>query len=439
MKIKILPFLSRFDTLPCKGDTELMKIKNTTLGWIICFLAAIFYCYEYLLRVAPSVMILELMQSFKVSATEFGILTAVFYFVYTPMQLIVGPLSDLYGARRILILAIISCTVGSYLFSIAHILVVAAIGRALIGFGSAFAFVCILKLTDSWLPRRFFALFVGIATALGMIGAIFQVTVLGSLVHDIGWKSTIHIGTIVGIILIPVIWLVVRDNPDDVTIIKPQYRNFFFDFLSILKNPQMWLNGFIGCIMYLSLSAFAESWGTRSLTVIYNLSPFDARYSCALVFVGWLIGSPFVGYVSDVCHSRKIPLLIGSFFATILISLIIYCPHNNISLLFWLLFLFGFFSSCEILCFAISSENTTKNMIATASAFTNFVVMISGMASQPLIGKILDLTWTGKMLHGVRIYSLINYQLALTVLPVGFFLGFILIFWLRETGNKVSV
>ncbi|MDR1056984.1 MAG: MFS transporter [Coxiellaceae bacterium] len=420
----------------------MIKIKSSTLGWIICSLAAIFYCYEYLLRVAPSVMIPELMQAFQANATEFGVLTAVFYFIYTPMQLIVGPLSDLYGPRRILTLAVITCAIGSYLFSVAHILSIAAIGRALIGFGSAFAFVCILKLADSWLPQRFFAFFVGLATALGMIGAVFQITVLGPLVHDIGWKQTIHIGTIVGIVLIPIIWLVVRDKPEDgfslknITITKPQYRETFLGFLDILKNPQMWLNGFIGCIMYLSLSAFAESWGTRSLTIIYNLSSSNARVASSMVFLGWLVGGPLIGYISDSIRSRKIPILVGCFFSAILISLIIYLPHTSVTLLFWLLFLFGFFSSFEVLCFAISSENTAKNLVATASAFTNFLIMVSGIASQPLIGKVLDMTWSGQVLEGIRIYSMTNYQLALSILPLGFFLGFILTFWLRETGRN---
>lgn len=134
------------------------KTKNSILGWIICSLAAIFYCYEYLLRIAPSVMVPELMQAFRANATELGILSAFFYFVYTPMQIVVGLLSDLYGPRRILTIAIITCAIGSYLFSTANILLAAAIGRSLIGFGSAFAFVCILKLAAIWLPQRFFCI-----------------------------------------------------------------------------------------------------------------------------------------------------------------------------------------------------------------------------------------------------------------------------------------
>lgn len=418
----------------------MFKIKDTTLGWIICFLATVFYCYEYLLRIAPTVMVPELMQAFKANATEFGVLTAFYYFIYTPMQIVVGLLSDLYGPRRILTVAVATCAIGSYLFSTANVLLVAAIGRSLIGFGSAFAFVCVLKLAALWLPQRFFALFVGLATALGMVGAIFQVTVLSSLVHSIGWKQTINIGTIIGLILIPCIWLIVRDRSrgDDSgrqTKSTPQYYETFTGFLRLLRQPQMWLSGIIAGLMYLSLSLFAELWGIPFLSSAYHLSRHAAGMACAMVYLGWLIGGPLIGYISDVTRSRRIPLFGGCLGAVACISCVIYLPVLQQKVLYLFLFLFGIFSSCEILCFAISSENVSRQLIATASAFTNFLTMLGGFIFQPLVGVILDATWSGQMLDGIRIYSSDSYQLALTILPLAFFLGFILTFRLKETGE----
>ncbi len=418
----------------------MIKIKSSVLGWIICSLAAIFYCYEYLLRIAPSFMVPELMQTFKANATEFGMLSAFFYFVYTPMQIVVGLLSDLYGPRRILTVAIVACAIGSYLFSIADILLIAAIGRSLIGFGSAFAFVCVLKLASSWLPQRFFALFVGLATMLAMIGAIAQVTILSSLIHTIGWQKTINIGTITGIILIPIICLVIRDKPSIGPKVKtpPQYRETFTGFLKILKKPQMWLNGLIACTMYLSLSLFAELWGIPFLSNVYKLSANEAGLACSMVYLGWLIGSPTIGYISDITRSRRAPILFGCLVATILISLIIYLPQMNTKLLYLILFLFGFFSSFEILCFAVSSENAPQHLVATASAFTNFLIMLGGIASQPLIGILLDATWSGQTENTIRVYSVANYQLAFGVLPAACLIGFILTLFLKETGHKVD-
>jgi len=421
----------------------LIKTKNTmTTGWIICTLAAIFYCYEYLLRMEPSVMVTELMHEFQANATELGTLSAFYYFIYTPMQIIVGLLSDLYGPRKILTLAIIACAIGSYIFGIAHTLPVAAIGRLLIGFGSAFAFVTVLKLAASWLPQRFFALFVGLATALGMLGGMVGSIVLSSLVHSIGWQQTITVGTVLGVVLAPIVWLIIRDKPEialqenHTPKTKPQYRETFIGLLKILKKPQMWLNGFIACLMYLSLSLFAELWGNSFLANVYHLPTESVATANSMVFLGWLVGGPLIGYISDITCTRRIPISIGCLLSALTISLVIYFPPMNTSLLYLLLFLFGIFSSFEVLCFAISRENNPDNLVATASSFTNLLTMAGGIVCQPLVGKILDLFWSGQTQSGDRIYSAINYQYALTILPLAFLLGFILTFWLKETHNK---
>jgi len=55
----------------------------------------------------PGAMSHILMPVFKMNATQFGFLSACFYYTYTPMQLFVGILLDRFGARKLLIFAIL--------------------------------------------------------------------------------------------------------------------------------------------------------------------------------------------------------------------------------------------------------------------------------------------------------------------------------------------
>ena len=416
--------------------------KTLLTGWIICTLAALFFCYEYILRIEPSFMMPELMQEFQVNATQIGILAATFYFFYVPVQIVIGLLFDLYGPRKTLTFAVALCTIGSYIFGIAHTLPIATIGRLFIGLGGAFAFVGVLKLATVWLPHRFFAFFVGLATTLGMLGAILGNITLSYFVHNIGWRQTVTFGTIIGLILTPLIWFIVKDKPHiepskpHIDKTKPKYLETFKEFLKILKHPQMWLNGFIGCILYLSLTLFAELWGPSFLSAVYHLSQQNAATANSMVFLGWLIGGPLIGYASDITYSRRIPIFLGCLLSALSIALVIYFPQMDVDLLYLLLLLFGIFSSSEVLCFAISRENNPKSLVATASAFTNALIMLGGIVFQPLIGKILDLLWLGQTLNSIRVYSAANYQYALTILPILLFLGFVLTFWLRESVTK---
>ena len=66
-------------------------------GWLT---AALFFGYAWVLRVAPSVMVEELMRDFAVGAAVLGNLSAAYFYGYAGMQIPVGLLLDRFGPRR---------------------------------------------------------------------------------------------------------------------------------------------------------------------------------------------------------------------------------------------------------------------------------------------------------------------------------------------------
>src|SRR5262245_26180778 len=116
-----------------------MKKYGAYYPWVVCSFGAIFYCYEYILRIFPSVIAEQLSHYFFIGAAGFGQLAAFYYYAYDPMQLPVGLLVDRYGPRKLLASAALVCAVGSAVFIYPYF-VVASFGRFLVGFGSAFAF-----------------------------------------------------------------------------------------------------------------------------------------------------------------------------------------------------------------------------------------------------------------------------------------------------------
>ena len=411
--------------------------NSVYLGWAICGLGAIFYCYEYLLRIEPSVMVPELMRKFQLSAQELGFITSLYYLAYTPMQLFVGLLTDILGPRKMLTAAVLICALGSLLFGSTDLVWLASTGRFMVGFGSAFAFVGVLKLAAIWLPSNRFALFAGLATALGMVGAMMGIVQLSSLVATIGWERTVFIGTVIGFILVPIIWLVVRDTHGDPYYMEPLERVTFKEALrgmgSIACNLQMWYCGAIGLALYLSLSVFGEMWGLDFLQKAYGYTTQQASFANAMVFGGWLVGAPLMGWFSDLLRSRRLVLILGCVCSGLCFMMILYFPAPPVMLVYGLLFLFGFFSSAEIVCFAIGRENCPFHMSGSAVSFVNMLVMFGGMVFSPLVGFLLDKQWGGQMLDGVRLYTATNYRVALMMIPISLVVALLLTLLMRES------
>lgn len=149
-------------------------MRRTLLkSFLICGLAGTFYCYEYLLRISPNVMLNDLMLEFDIRAGAVGNLAAFFYYAYTPLQLPAGFLLDRFGPRRMLTFATLCCAIGTLLFSATTVLEIAQFGRFLVGFGSAFALLGVLKLSAIWIPSVYFPMMVGFIITFGTLGAMF--------------------------------------------------------------------------------------------------------------------------------------------------------------------------------------------------------------------------------------------------------------------------
>ncbi len=418
--------------------------KVLAIGWIICILGALFYSYEYLLRIAPAAMVTPLMQSFNLHAESLGALVSLYYLAYTPMQAVVGVVHDLYGPRRVLIFAVLVCLLGSLLFGIANSLIMASIARILLGFGSAFAFVGALKLASVWLPSNRFAFFVGAVTALGMLGGMFGNILMTSFVDTVGWRESYLIGGMSGLLLLGLIALIIKDQPPQLNgtaenkdVKTLGYKQTLQGLLQIMKSKQMWIAGGVGGLLYLSLSVFAELWGNKFVQQVYGFSSVDAATITSMVFVGWLVGSPLVGWISDKIQRRRLPLILSALGALVMATLVVSMSEVSMFVGCLLFFLFGLFCSAQNICFALGRENAPAEMAGAAVAFINLVVMFGGLIFQPLVGKLLDVFWSGAMLDGVRLYSAQDFRLVMLVLPIGCFFAIFLSFIIQETRAKM--
>lgn len=417
--------------------------KLAIYPWLICSIGMLFYCYNYFLRVSPSAMQSDLMQGFHITAGQFGWLAGLYYFAYTPMQIPVGMIYDRFGARLVLFFACLTAVSGLGIFIMADTLTEASIGRFLIGLGSAFAYIGVLKLASIWLAPNRFATVAGLTTAFGMISAIFSEVYLTKFVETLGYKNALYTAFFIGIGLSLFILMFMRNRPKyqlahQNEIAKKAIPMSFLQLLQslrvVLTNPQMWLIGIIGCLFYLPASVFLDLWGIPYLKAVYQLTPEEAAWVINMTFIGWIIAGPSIGALSDRIKKRRLPLLVSAVMATLLLSIVFYTSNLPMAALYFLFFFIGIFCGAHPLCFALGKENSPIAISGIAVAVTNTLIMIGGLIFQPVVGKLLDKHAVNVTLHnGIPVYSTGDYTYALSVIPIGLVLAIVLTFFLKET------
>jgi MFS family permease len=418
-----------------------LYFKRHVLPWIMFSIGVSFYCYVYFLRVSPSTMKTELIQHFHISAAQFGHLAAFYYYAYTPMQIPVGVLIDKYGVRTTLMMACLICAIGVTTFiSADQSYALACFGRFLMGFGAAFGYISVLKISALWLPTRHFALAAGLTTALAMTAAIFTDFYLAKWVHVIGYDDALFSAIITGLVLAAVIFLFLRNRPRPEHAHRtPPYRSSFPELLEglriILSRSQTWYIGAVGFLLYLPASVFMDLWGIPYFQDAYHLTSEQAANMMMMPFIGWIIGSPATGYLSDKIGLRRPPLIIANIGALAMVLLILYVPQASLSVMTVWLFLLGLFCGAHPLVFSLIREKNSNKLSGTSTSTTNFMIMMGGVIFQPFVGVLLNWHWHSHntIVNGLHSYSANDYHFALAVIPIGLALSTLFTLLIKET------
>lgn len=404
--------------------------------WLMITLGGLFYCYEYILRISPSIMIPELMASFSIKATQIGVLSSFYYWGYAMGSVLVGPFIDKYGAKRVLFWAANACAIGITCFAFTESFLMAKICRVAIGLGSAFAFIGVLKIGAMWLPPKYFGRLAGMSSMLGaasgMLGQIF----LSGLMKDCTWQTiSIYSGIVGGIIGI-LILLFLKDKPGiDAPIDQSQeietFGQLFGSFSKVGKQSIFWKNCMIGFTTFLPLIVFADLWGVPFLQKFYHLSREEAAISISMVFLGWSVGGPSFGYLYDTYKRWGTIFFFGTAVAMLCSIIILFVPMSLLHLKS-MLFIFGFTASSHVLVFVSSKRMSPEGIEGTTLGVTNLFMMSAGVLIQPCIGAVIDAFHD---LDAATLYSACSYQYALAIIPVALFVTLLLI---RQVSQKLE-
>lgn len=409
------------------------KMRYKFYPWLVWLLAAVFFFYKYLLQVSPSVMSDELMRTFHATGAQLGNLAACFFYSYLILQIPVGILLDRFNPRYITSFAIFLSALGVMLFSETQTIIPAYMARALIGLGAAFAAVSCFKLITLWFPPKRFALLAGLSMTAAMFGAIGGQVPLSLLVKNFEWQTAMKYIALPGFMLAILFFLLVKNKEKSTTILDKPALSFKQNLLTVLQSKQTWILSFYSGLAFAPVSVFGGLWGVSFLKQAYHLSPTVAASTISFIFVGFAIGCPISGWLSDYMQRRKPLMIIGTLLAILSLCMVIYLPAANSIFLSALLLIFGLGASCFFLCFSMVREIHNLALAATVLGFMNTFDSICEALSEPFIGKMLDLGWDGSLNQGARIFPLKDYHFSLSILLLYLILAFICLFFTKET------
>ncbi len=407
----------------------------TAIGFFIWTLASLFYLYEFFLRVFISTISEQVIHDLHLTAQKFAIMGAGYYLAYSLMQIPVGILVDRFGSRILLTIAVALASIGGGWFAFAQTFGEGFISRCFMGFGSSFAYVCLLVLAINWFPKKHFALMVGVANFLGALGPFLAGGPLSLLLNlfNNDWRLVLTVIAASGFVLALIIALFVRNSPNrkkgEVIFLDPYKEPLRIRMLLLIKNPQVWAVVLYAGITYVCLPLLGAYWGTSFLQA-RGLSRDVAASISSMLWIGFAIGAPLTGKISDSMKKRNPVMILCALLGVIVSGCVVYWPTTPIVFYGALFFCVGFASSGISVSYASVAEHVESKLHATALGLNNSMVTFSAAIIPPLVSYLIQKAAGA----GVHHLTVSDFKSGLFLMPLIYFIGFLIsLFWIKET------
>ncbi len=404
--------------------------KFQRVRWTIFAILVVSYISVFFHRMAPGVVSADLMVSFNTSAAALGSLAAMYYYIYTAMQLPAGVLADTLGNRVSITLGNIVAGLGSILFGLDETLSMASVGRFLVGLGVSVIFVGLMKSNTVWFRERIYGIVSGMTLLIGNLGSVMAAGPLAYLLGFWSWREIFVAIGIFSLFLALLSLLFVRNRPEEAGF--PSLRemvgeaahaereqHWWHDIKDIWRNRLIWPGFWFNFGMAGGLFAFAGLWAIPLLSDLHGLTTAEASTYTTITLFSMALSTLALGWLSDWLGRRK-PLAVASATLYLIAWLVlIYSPWQPGAVAMGLFALLGLSGGGFVLTYACAKEVALPALSGMAISLVNTGLFLGAAIMQPLFGWVLDLSWRGESVGGVNVYSAAGYHNAM-LLMAGF-------------------
>ena len=393
------------------------------VAWVV---ASIFFFYQYALRSAPSVMIPELSGALGVSAVGLATILGFFYYGYAPFSLVAGVVFDRIGLKVPLTIAAVVVGIGAMLFATGNP-GAASVGRFLQGAAGVFASVGALYIASNFFPPSRTATMNGATQMFGMAGGSAGQFAVAPLIAGGMAISFFWMGMGIAAILLGILLFIFVPRQEK----KPGQEEWFSSSIEALKtvfsNPQSILCGLIAGLLFIPTTILGMVWGVRFLQEARGVEYGTAVMQSAAVPLGWIIGCPLLGFISDRIGRRRPVIISGAFVLMVCLAWILFGPKDVLPP-YTLGLVAGIASGSAMVPYTVIREVNPTEYGGTATGVISFL----NFSFSALLGPVFG--WILQSVSGNAAAELEHYQIAFVPLLYGVALVLILALFLKETG-----
>ncbi len=393
------------------------------------------FIFSYFIRLSTGVLGPTLMKDLGIDAGQLGLLAGALFYAFAIAQLPIGLALDSFSPKLVIISTTLLAILGCFLFGVAEGFKTALLSRILIGLGISTVLMGSLKIFDNWFRPDEFGFLSGLMLSLGNFGALIAATPLVFMANALGWRRCFIFFSIFATLSAFLIILIVRDYPPEKRRNKRELNSrkistaVFHPLALVFSNRDFWFIA-ISCFLRFGVLIGIQGFvGTLYLVEVLGYNLQESGNILSMLSLGYLIGSPIVGRLSDVVFRSRKKVVLVTLFLFAVSTLPFLFKETRAQILWHIVFFgLGFFGSVGSVNFAHVKELFPQEMVGSALAGVNLFCIGGIGVGQHLVGMIIG----GFSKEGFH-YPAEAYQRAFLILFVASIIAFICYLLPRDT------
>lgn len=360
-------------------------------GYFLWAIGSFFLFYQYLIRVAPSIFINDIMGKYDINSIIFGQFSGIYYIGYALSHIPIGVLLDKFSIKKQLLLYLGFVILGTSSFVFSDQWSVVFIGRLLTGIGSSAAVLGLFKIVSTYFNDKFSRM-MSFSAAIGLFGALNAGAPLKFISNHHGFINTLNILIGLGLLLWTIILLYVKDgcsktsDNSDISL-----KNIYKEVMHVFSNRIVIGMSLLLGLMIGVVEGFADIWGVAFMAKAKYFGDYEATSVVSIIYLAMCIGTPVIGIIAEKFNKYFLSLFICSVLITLPISIIILLDINSYILGAILMFLIGVGASYQIIGIYKATTYVDDSMKTLTASTVNMIIMIFGYFFHSIIGWVISI------------------------------------------------
>ncbi|MEJ6490402.1 MFS transporter [Leucobacter sp. USCH14] len=462
-----------------------MRAARPVLPWVVWGIAALSYAIAIINRSSLSALGPAAQEHFAIDATTLAAFPVIQLVVYAGLQIPVGVLLDRIGSRAMILIGGALMIIGQAAMATVPEVSLAIVARVLVGAGDACTFISVMRMLPEWFSLRQLPTISQVTGLIGQSGQLVSVVPLAVLVGVAGWTGGFLGLAAVGLLVVILGVVVLRDAPGEGTLlervlgrrgritenarsfadtrtaamaavqppatemipviseVRVRGLGFWNRARRLLRLPGVRLAYWVHFASPFAANVFLLLWGTPFLVGGLGLDEPAARGLLSLTVISSMVASVVLGPLSSRFIERRVWFNLGITIAIAVVwtSVIVWPGEPPLALVLVLLLILPLGGPASMIAFEVARSHTPRSYAGFGTGLVNTGGFTASLLVILLIGLVLDLQGAGSP----EDYSLHAFQVAFAVQIPFWVLGIVMIIveqrrtkrWMEDNGRTL--